>query len=285
MERLLIVGCGDIARRALPQLRERYAVTALVRATQEAAMLRRSGVEPVIADLDRSESLQALHGPVDALLHLAPPGDDDARDLRTRNLVAALSARSILPRRGVYISTSGVYGDCAGAWVDESRPLNPSTPRAVRRVDAEAVLRQWLPDIVVLRVPGIYAADRLPLDRLRRGTPVLRDEDDVYTNHIHADDLADIVVAALERAPAGAVYNSSDDSEMKMGEWFDFVANRHGLPRPPRVARAQAADHIPPALLSFMNESRRLSNTRMKRELGVRLRYPTVREGVPLPKE
>src|SRR5690606_26869425 len=149
MERLLIVGCGDIARRALPQLRERYAVTALVRATQEAAMLRRSGVEPVIADLDRSESLQVLHGPVDALLHLAPPGDDAARDLRTRNLVAALSARSILPRRGVYISTSGVYGDCAGAWVDESRPLNPSTPRAVRRVDAEAVLRQWLPDIVV----------------------------------------------------------------------------------------------------------------------------------------
>lgn len=283
MERLLIVGCGDIARRALPQLLTRYAVRAVVRSAADASALRDCGVEPVIADLDCPDSLKALSGRADALLHLAPPGDEGLRDERTRNLTAALSASGMLPRRCVYISTSGVYGDCGGERVDESRPLNPTTVRARRRVDAEQVLAHWHPDVVILRAPGIYAADRLPLERLRRGTPVLRDEDDVYTNHIHADDLAAAVSHALERAPAGAVYNISDDSELKMGEWFDFVADRYGLPRPPRVSRAEAVSVIPPTLLSFMSESRRLSNARMKTELGLRLRYPTVHEGVSGP--
>ena len=189
----------------------------------------------------------------------------------------------MLPQRVVYISTSGVYGDCAGGYVDESRPVNPRTDRAVRRVDAEAVLSRWCAErgiaLVILRVPGIYAADRLPLAQLGRGTPVLAAEDDVYTNHVHADDLAAILTAGL--ALGEGVYNASDDSEMKMGEYFDLVADRTGLPRPPRVRRAEALGRIPPVLLSFMSESRRLVNRRMKAELGIRLHYPTVCEGVP----
>jgi nucleoside-diphosphate-sugar epimerase len=152
-------------------------------------------------------------------------------------------------------------------------------------VDAERRLALWCSErrvpLVVLRVPGIYAADRLPLDRLRAGTPVLRAEDDVYTNHIHAEDLAAIVTRALaDTAPAG-IYNASDDSEIRMGDWFDLVAARAGLPPPPRVARAEAAGRISPELLSFMSESRRLVNRRMKQELGVRLQFPTVYDGVP----
>lgn len=292
MERLLIVGCGDVARRALPALRARYAVHALVRSAHDAEMLRAAGITVHAGDLDRPESLAALAGLAHHLLHLAPPnprrggGADEARDERTRRLIAALSSHRMLPRRVVYISTSGVYGDCAGERVDETRALDPGTARARRRVDAEQAIAQWADgsdiESVTLRVPGIYAADRLPLERLRRGTPVLRDEDDVYTNHIHADDLAAIIVLALERAPAGAVYNASDDSEMKMGEWFDLVAERAGLPRPPRVARAEATRHIPAELLSFMCESRRLSNARLKAQLGYRFRYPTVRDGVPV---
>lgn len=136
--------------------------------------------------------------------------------------------------------------------------------------------------MVVLRVPGIYAAERLPLAQLKRASPVLRVEDDVYTNHIHADDLAAVCLAALERGGAGRVYNASDDSEMKMGDYFDLVADRARLPRPPRIARAAAeAGAIAEGLMSFMRESRRLTNTRMKAELGVRLRYPSVYEGVP----
>jgi nucleoside-diphosphate-sugar epimerase len=191
----------------------------------------------------------------------------------------------MLPRRFVYISTSGVYGDCGGARIDESRPVSPATPRAARRVDAERAVTEWGAaagvETVILRVPGIYAADRLPVERLKRGTPVLRPEDDVYTNHVHAEDLAAICVRALEAdAPAG-IYNASDDSELKMGEWFDLVADRFGLPRPPRVSRAEAARTISPMLLSFMSESRRLVNRRLKDVLGVRLKYPTVFDGVP----
>jgi nucleoside-diphosphate-sugar epimerase len=185
----------------------------------------------------------------------------------------------------VYISTSGVYGDCGGEWVDETRVVNPQTPRAVRRVDAEQQLLAWgerhNSAVVVLRAPGIYAADRLPVDRLVQGTPVLADQDDVYTNHIHADDLAAMAIAALDPAAPAGIYNASDDTQMKMGEYFDLVAARLGLPRPPRVTRDEAAQSIPATMLSFMGESRRLVNRRIKERLGVKLAYPTVHEGIP----
>lgn len=284
MKRLLIVGCGDIALRALPQLARNYQVFGLARKAEQADRIAALGAIPLAGDLDNPSTLQALHGAADLVLHLAPPGESGERDQRTANLIAALSARP--PGRLVYISTSGVYGDCGGAWVDEERPLAPQNLRAVRRVDAERSLLAWGRQcgvaVAVLRVPGIYAAERLPLTQLQRGAPVLRAEDDVYTNHIHADDLAGVCQAALERGGAGRVYNASDDSEMKMGDYFDLVADRARLPRPPRIARAAAeAGAIAEGLLSFMRESRRLTNTRMKAELGVRLRYPSVYEGVP----
>ena len=282
MERLLILGAGDIARRALPALASRYAVAALVRG--DPGPLAGRGLRTLAGDLDRPESLAALAGTAALVLHAAPPAETGARDARTRSLVAALSGARMLPRRIVYLSTSGVYGDCGGARVDESRPLAPQTERARRRVDAELALREWGAErgveIVILRVPGIYAADRLPLERLRQGTPVLRADEDVYTNHVHADDLAAICVRALELDAPPGVYNASDDTELKMGDYFDLVADRHGLARPPRVSRADAEARLPPTLFSFMRESRRLVNRRLKDVLDVRLRYPTVFEGV-----
>jgi nucleoside-diphosphate-sugar epimerase len=298
MEKLLILGCGDIARRALPALVQRYRVTALVRSSD--VLLERAGVEVIEADLDRPETLSRLAGCAERVLHLAPPAEAGPVDARTRNALAALepetaagskNSSGMLPQRMVYISTSGVYGDCQGAWVDESRTPNPQTDRARRRLDAERAIAEWARprgvQSVILRVPGIYAADRLPLQRLRQGVPALCAEDDVYTNHIHADDLAAVVVRALESSAvsgpgASAVYNVSDDSEMKMADYFDLVADRAGLPRPPRVRRAHALSCISPAQLSFMGESRRLVNRRMKEELGIRLRYVTVADGVPL---
>ena len=269
MKRLLIAGYGDIARRAAPLLSTRFVLRVASRS---------NGL-----DLDRPESLASLE-PADALLHCAPPPQTGAGDARTANLLATLERKRILPTRFVYISTSGVYGDCGGALVDESRAVNPQSERAKRRVHAEEQLALWCARhgvaLVVLRAPGIYAADRLPLERLRAGTPTLRAQDDVYTNHIHADDLAGICARALEDdAPAG-IYNASDDTQLKMGEWFDLVADRAGLPRPPRVARSEATGRIPAGMLSFMNESRQLDNRRLKRVLGVRLRYPTVFEGL-----
>jgi nucleoside-diphosphate-sugar epimerase len=219
------------------------------------------------------------------VLHCAPPPPEGEADARTARLLVALERGAILPSRVVYISTSGVYGDCGGALVDETRPPRPQSARGRRRVDAERRLTDWCSRqgvaLVVLRVPGIYAADRLPLERLRAGTVVLDDAVDVYTNHIHADDLAMIALRALEPDAPADVYNASDDTRMKMGDWFDLVADRYGLPRPSRVSRAEAEQRLPGEILSFMRESRRLDNRRLKAQLGVRLVYPTVFDGVP----
>ena len=279
MRHVLIIGCGDVALRAIPALTQRYRVFALVRNPDHCAKLRALGVMPILGDLDDRNSLARLAGIADAVLHLAPPANQGAHDMRTRNLLSALS-RSKSTTRLVYISTSGVYGDCGGAWVGETHPLNAGTPRAQRRADAETQIRNWARRnhalASILRVPGIYAADRLPLSRIRQSTPGIVDSEDGFTNHIHADDLARICIAALQRGAACRVYHASDDSRLKMGEYFDSVADAFGLPRVPRISRAEARRVLPESLLSFMNESRRLTNQRMKKELKVRLRYPTV---------
>jgi len=203
--------------------------------------------------------------------------------MRTARLLAALMQRSSLPQRVIYISTTGVYGDRGGAWVSESSRRAPQSDRARRRVDAEDRLRRFgkrnRVRVGILRAPGIYAADRLPRERLRRGEPVLRDDDDVHTNHIHADDLARLACLAIFRARPGRVYNAVDDTHMKMAEYFAFAADALGLPRPPRMSRDEVAARLSPMALSFMSESRRIGNERIRRELRVRLKYPTVREG------
>ena len=214
-----------------------------------------------------------------AVLHFAPPPSEGRDDPRTQKLVAALTRARIIPQRFVYISTSGVYGDCAGAHVTETHARRAQTPRARRRVAAEDRLRAWASDhgvrLAILRAPGIYAETRLPLDRIKQGTPVLAADDDVYTNHIHADDLARATVAAMFHGRPNRAYNVTDDAQLKMGGWFDAVADAFHLPRPPRVTWEEAEQRVAPMLLSFMSESRRLGNDRLKRELRVRLRYPT----------
>ena len=284
MKRILIVGSGDVALRALPWLTRRFRVFALVRQSESCPALRAAGAVPLLGDLDDRHSLRRLAGLADAVLHFAPPPASGPDDPRTKRLLAALGSGKSLPQGVVYISTTGVYGDCGGARVDETRRCNAQTARGLRRVDAERRLRSFGRRagvrVAVLRAPGIYAADRLPLDRLRRGDPVLVADEDVHTNHIHADDLARLACLALFRAPAGRVYNASDDSGMKMGDYFDAVADAFSLARPPRLPRAEIAARLSALTLSFMGESRRLDNRRLKRELRVRLRYPTIADGL-----
>ena len=284
---LLIVGCGDVGMRVLKLLLPRVRVLALTSQQARVAPLRAAGAVPLVANLDDAATLGRLGALADAVLHLAPPPTAGRNDPRTRALIRAV-ARGGRVRRLVYASTSGVYGDCAGARFDETRAAAPATDRGRRRVDAAAQLRAFgrAHDVVVtvLRIPGIYAADREggdPRDRLKRGTPVLRAEDDVFTNHIHADDLARACVAALFRGRPQRVLHASDDTELKMGAYFDLAADLSGMPRPPRVARSEAAAAIGPMAMSFMSESRRLDNTRLKRELRLKLRYPTVADGLP----
>ncbi|BCB28602.1 NAD(P)-dependent oxidoreductase [Sulfurimicrobium lacus] len=284
MQNLLIVGYGDIGARAASLLSSRYRVYALTRSDSARERARRQGVTPVPGDLDHPATLSRIGGLADAVLHFAPPQRRGAHDLRTRHLLAALTKSKILPQRLIYISTTGVYGDCRGERVDETRAPRPTTPRAVRRADAEAGLRRWGARngvrINILRVPGIYAPGRLPVERLEQRIPALRAEDDGYTNHIHADDLARVVAAALTHGRPGRVYNAADDTPMKMADYFDLVADHCRIERPRRISREAAQLEISPGMLSYMAESRRIANDRIKQELGVRLRYPGVKEGL-----
>lgn len=284
MQRLLIVGCGDIALRAAPSLTRRYRVFGLARSRERAERVRMAGITPIRGDLDRPNSLQRLAGVADVILHLAPPAPNGETDARTAHLLAALSSRGSLPQRLIYMSTSGVYGNCAGEWVPETRPIAPATDRAKRRADAERRLRRWGARngiaVSILRVPGIYAPDRLPLARLREGIPALAPAQDAFSNHIHAEDLVSCMLAALTRARPGRVYHVTDGASLKMGDYLDLVADAFNLPRPPRVSLSEAEKRLPAKLLSFMRESRKLENRRLLNELKVELRYPTVMDGI-----
>ncbi len=298
---VLLVGCGDVGGRIGTLLgrhgRDRLRVIGTARGDAQAARLRELGIVALRADLDDRRSLGRLRPFARWMIDLAPPPNSGTTDPRSARLIAALTAA---PRRAgtsgrmagspflaasdrgrwVYVSTTGVYGDCGGARFDETRPVRPANARAMRRVDAERRFRTpaaWHSATAsILRVPGIYGHDRLPIERLHKGLPALAPEEDVFTNHIHADDLARIAWHALLRGRAGRVVHAVDDSDLRMGDYFDRVADAFGLPRPPRVSRRELQSLVTPMMLSFMSESRRLTNTRLKRELRVRLRFPDV---------
>jgi nucleoside-diphosphate-sugar epimerase len=287
--RVLIVGCGDIGLRVAGQLPLRVKLMALTSSPERAPALRERHITPLQGNLDDPATLRRLAGLATRVVHLAPPpshNPDWRSDPRTLALLRALRLRSA-PQSLVYGSTSGVYGDCGGDWVPETRPVNPNTPRAQRRVHAERQLRLYGrgsgTPVHILRIPGIYAPDRVggtPRGRLLKGTPVLREEDDVYTNHIHADDLARACLAALWRGKPQRITHASDDTQLLMGNYFDLAADLYQLPRPPRLPRSTAQEQLPLMLLSFMRESRRLENLRLKNELKIVLRYPTVESGL-----
>ncbi len=276
--RVLIVGCGDIGMRILPLLRTHFSIFAFIRQPEHADSLRAAGAIPVVGNLDDPPTLARLARLASLIIYLAPPAQvqDELKDRRSRRLAAILSHRC----RMVYVSTTGVYGDCQGAIVDETRRVNPRNARAVRRVDAENVWRGWARRtgscVSILRVPGIYAPDRLPIERIKKGVPALLQEEDVYTNHIHADDLTRLVIKTLFYGRPNRIYNAVDDSSLLMGDYFDRVADKLDLPRVPRLARSELMRQVNSVTLSFMSESRRISNHRIKSELGFRFLYPEV---------
>jgi len=285
--RLLIIGCGDVGMRLLPILVKTHKVYVLTTQESKKALLRSFGAVPIIGNLDDRRSLSRLAHLAKDVIHLAPPNNEGPRDLRTKNLLQTLSLGGQV-KKLIYISTSGVYGDCKGDYVSESRLLAPTSPRGQRRMDAELQIRAWGIEqhvqVSILRVPGIYASNRLPIERLKMGTPALKADEDVYTNHIHADDLARIIFYAFYRGVPQRVFNASDASWLKMGEYFDLVAKTFDLPLPKRVTFEELRAQVTPQMLSFMKESRRLENHRLL-EMGFQFLYPTVAEFLKTQKE
>lgn len=278
---VLIIGCGDIGMRVAQQLSRSHRVFALTSSKDRFQELRDVSAIPIWGDLDRPQTLWRLSGLAQTVIHLAPPQNQGNRDCRTRNLLRILAQGSNAVRRLIYISTTGVYGDHMGGKVSETTPVSPQSERARRRVDAEQTLRLWSPahgvTLTILRVPGIYAANRLPLERLQSQTPALISEEDAYSNHIHSDDLARLICAAVYRGKPQRIINACDGSETKMGDYFDEVADAFGLNRPPRKPASEVQKLVSPMLWSFMRESRRVTNTRLS-ELKIPLRYPSVKD-------
>ena len=276
---ILIIGCGDIGLRVAKQLSRSHRVFALTSQQNRFQELRGVGATPILGNLDHPETLWRISDLAQTVIHLAPPQNSGNRDCRTRNLLRILAQGSNAVRRLIYISTTGVYGDHRGGKVSEATPVSPQSERAQRRVDAERVLRLWAPAhgvaLTILRVPGIYAADRLPIERLQAKTPALLPEEDAYSNHIHSDDLARLVCAAVYHGKPQRIINTCDGGETKMGDYFDEVADAFGLERPARLSGGELQKIVSPMLWSFMRESRRVSNTRLH-ELKTPLRYPSV---------
>jgi nucleoside-diphosphate-sugar epimerase len=282
--RILIIGCGDIGCRvARLEQAAGSAVTALARSDSAGERLHQQGLSVCRGDLDQPASLGGLPDTIDTLYYFAPPPPTGRDDPRLSALLAHLSIQAP-PRQLIYISTSGVYGDCGGEWITEDWPLAPKTERGQRRLAAELMLQEWSArlgvPLVVLRVPGIYGPGRLPLERVQRGVPVVVAAESPYSNRIHADDLASASVAAACHGQPGRAYHVSDGHPTTMSDYFWRIADLYGLPRPPAISLAEARRVLSPNMLSFLEESKRLDNRRMLEELKVRLRYPDLATGL-----
>ena len=281
----LIIGCGDIGVRVARLLQAGgYHVSGLARSEESAQRLRHFGIEPVNGNLDDPRSLADLPMQGQLVYYFAPPPGGGAIDSRMRTFCDTLSCDQA-PQKVVYMSTSGVYGDCGGAWVTEDTPINPQTSRAQRRADAEDRITSWCRScgvpVIILRVTGIYGPGRLPLARLQQGHPVLKEEESPPTNRIHADDLAAVCMAAAQKAlPAGDIFNVSDGQPGTMTQYFLTVAELLGLPEPEQVSMDDAQKIMNPMMLSYLKETRRMSNRKMMEQLGVKLAYPDLRAGL-----
>ncbi len=279
-----IVGCGDIGRRLAQVYRaEGGVISGWVRSESSCQKLMRAGFEARVCDLDHD----LVSPPIladESLFYFAPPPAKGTADTRVGRLIRVI-AETGQPRKVVYLSTTGVYGDCQGAWVDETREPAPGVDRARRRLDAERQWQAWSAEtgrpLVILRVAGIYGPGKLPVERLRKGLPMVAEADAPITNHIHSFDLVRVARAAMERGPAGAVYNVCDGQPESMTRYFNRVADFLKIPRPPVISLDQARRELSPGMLSYLGESRRLSNRRMLEELGVNLAYPELSQGLP----
>jgi len=281
---MLIVGCGYLGRQVAARYRALgEPVTGVVRSAASARALTEQGILPLLADLDAA-GLPTLPSDGARLFYFAPPPEVGTTDPRLRRVIDSFRDNGE-PRRIVYVSTTGVYGDCQGTWVDETHPVNPQADRARRRLDAEQALQAWSRlsggELVILRVAGIYGPGKLPLERLRQGLPVVRDAESPLTNRIHVRDLVEVCVAAMQRGVPGRIYHACDGHPETMAEYFRRLAELAGLPPPPEISLAEAPQRLSPGMLSYMQESRRLSNRRIIEELGVRLRYPSLESGLP----
>lgn len=282
MKNIWIIGCGDIGRRVAKRINDLYQnhearTSALVRSVESAELCKQLGINASIHNLDEAQSLDKHAFQNAEIYYFAPPPKTGETDSRLQHFLNQVGGA---PRKVVLISTTGVYGDCQGEWIDESRALNPQTSRAVRRVSAEETLQSWSvryeKPTITLRVPGIYSLDRLPLARLKNKLPVVQASEAAFTNRIHADDLANICIEAMNSPLSGEVFNTTDGDPSTMVDYFNKIADYAGLERPQQISLEQAQESLSAGMLSYAGESRRIGNAKLLKLLGIKLKHPTL---------
>ncbi len=280
-EKILVAGCGYVGCRLAAELADSR-VGGLVRSSESCSKLAGMGINPLLCDLDEMVAIPLPTQESD-VYYLLPPPRSGTVDSRMQHFLQHLEIHG-QPRRLVYLGTTGVYGDCRGEWVDEQSPVRPAVDRALRRLDAEQQLRRWSKqsgaELVILRVAGIYGPGKLPLQRLKAGKPMVAARFAPWTNRIHVDDLVQVLLAAMDRGGDRETYNVTDGQPGNMADYFNKVADSAGLPRPPIIDPDEAGEQLSSGLRSYLAESRRIDNRKMLRELQVKLRYPTLEQGL-----
>ncbi len=304
MRRVVVVGCGRLGRQvAAAAMAKGFAVQAIVRTPGSKRSLEARRIPARVLDLDQdldpdtgqntgrqvgqygnracTAKRPDFHGA--HVFYFVPPAGTGSEDRRIHRFLDLFSDGN-LPASVVLLSVTGVYGDCGGAWVTEDTPVEPMTDRARRRLYVEQVFRRWVESqrvgYCILRAAGIYGPGRLPVARLRARKPVLDPSEPVFSNRIHEQDLVRVCIALLEKTHLNTLLNVADDAPSTMSDYFFQVADSLGLPRPPVISRRRAGVLLSDGMLSYLSESRRISNRRMKTLLGLELQYPTLADGL-----
>ena len=287
--KIAIVGCGDVGLRIAQRLRisgvTMQKILPIVRSEASQKQLLVDFSETIRLDLDKEHKVaQTLLSEISELYYLVPPQKSGDYDLRSQQILKLLANYGTSLRRIVLISTTGVYGDCQGEYVTEETPLNPTTPRSQRRADME---KQWLSFakqqqciLSVLRVPGIYSFSRLPRKRLEAQAPIVDPEECGFTNRIHADDLAMICTNVMSKQTGTDIYNATDGKPGKMSQYFIDVAEFLGLAKPQVMSFAEAEEIVTTEMMSYLRESRKISNKKLLATFKLKLVYTDYREGM-----
>jgi len=284
---MILGGSGDVGRRIVKYLieagLESNNIAAFVNSESSQLKANELGISAHIIDLDDlSDDLKNCNRT--QLYYTVAPQKSGHEDLRTANVIKQFEMNQVLPEKVILISTTGVYGDCGGDWVDEQSDTKPQTDRGKRRLSSEQQWLQWgsrhsVP-VSVLRAPGIYAHSRIPKARIAKRIPVVAEDECGYTNRIHADDLARACILAMRKAPHQQIYNATDGSPGKITQYLQAAAQVLGIPPLPEISMQQAQQELSQGMLSYLQESRKISNRKLIDELGFELRHPDFRKGL-----
>ncbi len=288
------MGCGYIGKKLARLLFEQEIMPGcIVHSKGSADDCLAMGLSPLAFDLDKADrglSEIALREAVlnvfeDAVVaYFVPPQPQGDSDQRMQNFVSMLDGLTVAPEKILLISTTGVYGDCHGEWIDEQRATMAQVDRARRRLSAESRLQKYCDlnktALIIFRVPGIYAVDKLPLKRILSGQPIVNADDSGFTNRIHADDLSAFCAEALMCDVTPGIYNCCDGAPSTMNDYFMKVADAAGLVRPAEISLLQAQQQLSKGMLSYLAESKRISNEKLLMHFKTKLKYPDLSTGL-----